>query len=325
VIIKRLGHLSNGGIARLSLAGNVGGRAGKPTGYVVTASRDKGDGVRLIAWKIKGSSLERRGDVIDPGNLFVHNVAIAEAGFTQNDPIFIVATEKIGGPPDLKLWRLSSDGSLSCVGVMNLAVRMVAEGFLPTRKVSVIGLPPDKFVVAGRSDAGRLRISAWKTDGLWPLGVQHSGPMNAITLAKWTEAKTITKGVYHVVSAVRLASGRMRLIDWRVEDSGSLTRLGHITAGPVSELLTEGRFGTAVITGGQLKLISWRVDGAGSWERLQPDHLAGDELKGLSFQGDEPSFFKYLGGRTPDNKLKAIVWYWTLVPKIARLFSPQIV
>lgn len=76
----------------------------------------------------------------------------------------------------------------------------------------------------------------------------------------------------HVITAVRTQSRTLKLIAWRVNASGSVTRIGDSgsQAGVASSISiarqpTGNRFVTAVRTsGGNLKLITWEVNASGS-------------------------------------------------------------
>ena len=80
------------------------------------------------------------------------------------------------------------------------------------------------------------------------------------------------------VTACRTGAGNLKLISWRLEDSGAFTRLADSgdLAGAVSEISLigipagdGGRLTTAVRDGdGKLKLIVWNASGAGEFTRL---------------------------------------------------------
>lgn len=258
---------------------------------LVTAVRTETGNLRLIAWGIGATgTVSRQGDA-DAGP--VEEVAVVAATRTM------AVTAVRDADSDLKLisWRIdSTSGSITRLRdtsfgkatqpavvaiaprrlvaairapsgrVLLRAIDVDADGGFQTRSsilgatVSEFSLAPlavERVVTAGRRSAdGTLQLQAWNVT---PAGVLSL--RSEIDAGAASDIALTTRGTAHALTAVRLATGAMRLIAW--DAVGSLVRLGSIDAGDAAALtaitLGTDRVVTAVrTTNGTLKVIAWR-------------------------------------------------------------------
>ena len=186
----------------------------------------------------------------------------------------IVALRNGSGKLELIGWQLAA---------RDFAVRRAGDNAshpIEAQEVA-LGVIGQRAVTAIRSGSGRLRLDSWDL----------SADLSSINWLHETgtaagNADLITATVLEpdlVVTAVRNASGKLLLIVWRLESSGTLSRLNfeNAQAGEIDEIglvtLDASNVITAVRNGsGHLQIIGWNIDTNGTVTRWVTDGHAGD-------------------------------------------------
>lgn len=180
-------------------------------------------------------------------------------------------------------------------------------------EIAAIKHQSSQVVTAVRTQASTLKLIAFRvnTNG----SISRTGDSgNQAGRASWISIAKNTTGSRYV-TAVRTASGNLKLISWDVNNAGtSITRRGDSgnQAGRASMIkivaVSENRFVAAVRTGSnRLKLIGWRLNSNGSLKRLADSGNAAGVVKDISMA-------ELSGGRvvtavrTESGNLKLITW-----------------
>jgi len=271
--LTREGGASAGAISKVALAT-------VDKGIVVTAVRDDGGDLKLIAWQVSGNTqgdlagaqhILRKGDASGGA---ISKVALAKVG--QG----LVVTAVRAGSGDLKLiaWSVSNDGA---------QIKRTGDASAgPVSEVTIVSLDAYQFVTAVRDGGGDLKLVAWHitADGkkFVRLGEASAGAVSEVSVAP-TGCFDYNYCHEDMVTAVRDGSGNLKLIAWSVSKDGlQIERKGDGSAGAISKVetayvtrvsdpgLTNPR--AVVVTavrdgGGNLKLINWYISATFQVER----------------------------------------------------------
>jgi hypothetical protein len=243
----------------------------------------------------------------------------------------VVASRRTDQKMRLAVWGLDDDSDVKVL--LGKVVETLGE---PALDLAVVKVREDRdadglltgaqVVTASRTTPGnKLRLERWQIhlrqkQDQPPSSITKVGEVIAPEEVTEVEATTVTAplATTSVVTAVRLASGNLRVIGWRLGDDGTLVRWAEEDAGAVGALgctHVRGRVvATAVKQGdGTLKLIYW----------LFPSQIAGTlERKGSATAGAIGSRVRcvhcpgtgthlgdtVVGVSLPDGKLKLIRW-----------------
>ncbi len=180
--------------------------------------------------------------------------------------------------------------------------------------IKLVRLSATRMATAVRTAAGTLKIIVWErvTPGIDVANSQliRLGDIEAEEIISNVDAFDLSSNT--LVTAIRLASGVLKLITWRVSDDGmTLTRLGEDDAEVISQLaavkLTATRLAVSTITAtGNLKVIVWDLSKDGKTLARR----GGTETGGIS-RLDAVALGKtrlLTAVRTETNTLKLIVW-----------------
>ena len=185
-------------------------------------------------------------------------------------------------------------------------------------KVDIVKTHFHQAVTAVKNNAGNLKLIAWEIseDGnIVRQGDASAGAINDVALTNGC----FCLGFNQVVTAVRTADNNLKLIAWKITESGDIIRQGDAVAGTAIKVsIVKGRYiVTAVRTGeGNLKLIAWDLSSDGQFERLG-DVEAGPILDVSISESWYPHVATAV--RTGSGDLKVILWEITNAGNIVRL------
>jgi hypothetical protein len=261
-----------GGTGAITRTGDSGEQAGHAT-YIdiashisgtrlVTSCADSGGSLKLISWDASddGSVITRLGDSGSQAGTARETSIIA---VSQDRLVTAVRTEE----GDLKLigWRLNvSDGSLTRLADSGDQAGSVGE--------IALSLMTDGTVVTSvRDSTGSLKLISWAVSDTAITRLSDSGSLAGPLAA--TRIRAVVDPMGHLVTAVQMA-GNLKLIVWRVDNSGQFTRLtdsgehaGETVGHDIS--LAAGRIITGVRTkGSALKVIMWQTASEGTVTRI---------------------------------------------------------
>ena len=281
--------LNGNDLANLPQAGNqhVGGAiqdveiAGlRSCNNFVTAVRTQDNSLKLISWFSANEGFQRLGDIGDPNmaisELDLTSMSVTYAGFpTDGDVGYAIAAVRTANG----VFALTSywvDG-----GSFQHQDLIMGE---QATNIAIASLPPitvehgaGRAIVAYRTAEGNLRLANYNVShaGMFTLmgdSGNQAGSVQKVAIARYESNRVIT--------AIQLNDGTLKLIPWRINDDGSITRLtgmddptfNNPTAGEVSEIdVVAYNFSvpginqhvvTAVRTAsGTLRLIAWGING----------------------------------------------------------------
>ncbi|MEM1203840.1 MAG: hypothetical protein AAGN66_11475 [Acidobacteriota bacterium] len=234
---------------------------------VVTAVRDSHGDLKVIGWRVNAgaSIITRAGDAGGEAATKMRVVSLP-AGDFPGFPGVVVAYRNSDGDLRVRAYEVGD-------GLDSITPRGEDGG----GEVWQVSLAPvevfagnDRMVVtAVRTADGNLKLSTWEID---PAGqVQRianasAGGVQLVEIVPGNPGVPVWRD--KVVTLVRDDDGDLRLLAWRVDNSGNLYRVGDIKAGGISDLA-----GTFVEKGGNqflvgafrdsgqdLKLISWQTN-----------------------------------------------------------------
>lgn len=220
---------------------------------VVTAVRDQGGGLKLIAWRVKASNgaIERTGDSANQGGP-AESPAIARAGSTNR----FVTAHLHQNVLRLTSWSISNNGAtLTSKGHNSNSTDAKA------KLVRIASMSADRLVTAHRSD-GRLLVIRWRLE---PNGSLTRLADSGTQAGAVQDLALVVLSGGRVVTPVRSSSGDLKVISWtasdgavqRRADSGNQAGKATIIRAAADQ---HGQLVTAVSTGaGALRLIVWRV------------------------------------------------------------------
>ncbi len=135
-----------------------------------------------------------------------------------------------------------------------------------------------KIITAVKTGSNKLKLISWRKNSNGSYTRLGDSGSQAGTVGKI--AATSFFGGNKLATAVMTSSGNLKIITWRVNSNGSITRLGDSgsQAGAVSSLSVAAMSNELLVTavrdgGGNVKMITWRVNANGSLTR-RGDHTA---------------------------------------------------
>ena len=248
---SRRGTATAGAISEISIPHVTGSR-------IVTAMRDGGGALRLIAWDIgTDGSISRRGTATAGA---ISKISIARVDSSR----VVTAMRDGGGNLRLITWDIGVDGSISRRGTATAGA---------ISEISIAYVRGSRIVTAMRDGGGALRLIAWDI-GTGPVdgSISRRGTATAGAISKISITHVGIPGVGNsrVVTAMRDGGGNLRLITWDIGVDGSFSRRGTATAGAISEISITHVSGSRIVVtamrdgGGALRLIAWDIEGSGN-------------------------------------------------------------
>lgn len=178
----------------------------------------------------------------------------------------VTAVRTAGNRLKLISWRVASNGDV---------VRLGDSGNQAGETTQIDVAAGNQVVTASRTASGNLKLISWQVDPASGDISRLGDSGNQAGTASVVKIMQIYPQTY--VTAVRTASGNLKLISWYLQPDGSLVRLQDSgnTAGAISEIALSGlsiqdrrHVVTAVRTEqGRLKVILWEVDQQGEITR----------------------------------------------------------
>ncbi len=178
----------------------------------------------------------------------------------------VTAVRTAGNRLKLISWRVASNGDV---------VRLGDSGNQAGETTQIDIAAGNQVVTASRTASGNLKLISWQVDPASGDISRLGDSGNQAGTASVIKIMQIHPQTY--VTAVRTASGNLKLISWYLQPDGSLVRLQDSgnTAGAISEIALSGlsiqdrrHVVTAVRTEqGRLKVILWEVDQQGEITR----------------------------------------------------------
>ncbi len=224
--------------------------------FSLTAVRTQAGNLKLINWQTGGPTVSRGPDSGEQAG------AVSAIAVTRVRNRTITAVRDGGG----NLMLISWDDGLGTGPITRLDDSEGQAG-----AVSVIAVHPvpgsnADLVTAVRTGAGKLKLITWQVSlggQLTRLGDsgEQAGEVSLIKVASVSQRSGI------VVTAVRTASGTLKLITWSISGDGkTIQRLGDSgsQAGAVSEIAMAGGVTAVRTASGTLQLISWGISGNGT-------------------------------------------------------------
>lgn len=227
-------------------------------------TQDDIDGIRRLY-----PFLCRRGDSGGQAG-FVGEIAAVKHQARQ----VVTAVRTQAGTLKLIAWRVNTNGSISRTG----------DSSNQAGQASWISIAKDltgsRYVTAVRTASGNLKLISWDINDA---GTNINRRGDSGSQAGTASIIKIVAGENNrFITAVRTSSKRLKLISWRLNNNGSLTRLADSgnAAGIVRDIsmavISNGRVITAVRTeSGNLKLITWRVTDSAVTRLGDSDNQAG--------------------------------------------------
>jgi len=237
-----------GEVSELALA-NRSGR------QLVTAVRTGSGRLRLITWQVNtDGSVSRRGDSGTQAGTASH-IDLARV----SDSRFVAACRTGSGNLKLISWNINDAGTVSRTGDSG---DQAGESTLNR----ILALSSTILLTACRIASGRLRLISWRLNADGSLTRLRDSGNAAGTVSEISMAALPEAFPRRVVTSIRTAGGALKLIAWRVESNGAITRRGDSgNAAGAATLIRSAidGFGQVVTScrtaSGDLRVISWRV------------------------------------------------------------------
>jgi hypothetical protein len=278
--------------------------------YSLSAVRTDAGNLKLIGWSTGGATVSRQDDSANQAG------AVSEIAMTRSRNIPVTAVRTANGTLKLISWDDNID--LSSINRLKDSANQAGEA---TRiAIQPVGLGREaELVTACRTGSGILKLISWnlqRGDGALTRLGDSQNKAGAISLVDMT---TVMRGNI-IVTAVRNASGDLKLISWRISPDGTtFDRLDDsgTQAGKVSEIAIAGseegtRAVTAVRDGaGNLKLISWDIAQDGTITRLDDSANEAGQATNIAIDGGGGDFSpsRYVTAvRTGSGNLRLIAW-----------------
>lgn len=296
VALHEIGHIL--GLAHSSVAGSVmfASVSSNSTKRVLTA--DDLAGIRSLYPMIcrRGDSASQAGFISEEVSIRHRTRQVVNAVRTKSGKLKLIA------------WRVNANGSVTRTG----------DSAKKAGKASHIDIArgSTRFVTSCRTGSGKLKLISWSVNlsGSTINRIGDSGNQ----AGKATMIKIVALSSTRFVTACRTSSGKLKLITWRLNNNGSITRLqdSDAAAGAVSEIsmirIPKPGFGSRVVTSvrtrsGKLKLIVWDITSAGTVTRRgDSGNQAGKATMIESVRASTGHVV--VACRTASGKLKLISW-----------------
>jgi hypothetical protein len=204
------------------------------------------------------------------------NVAVCLSGLGTGIGRLVTAGRNANGHLQLTVWQAKEDTS-------NLPASIITKKGSATgdaiTDVAIQAVTDHQVLTAARNADGDLHLTTWSLSQDGQVTKQHEASAGAIgSLALVTTAANAGTAV----TAVR-TGGHLRLIAWKIDSGGAITRLGSADGNPAEHIAAVSTvFGVVTAardSGGNLALASWRVDAAGQISHL--DNAGAGAVNGL--------------------------------------------
>ncbi|MEM6251834.1 MAG: hypothetical protein AAF821_02830 [Cyanobacteria bacterium P01_D01_bin.156] len=305
--IVRKGDSSNqaGNVSEIATAYDYGKRR------VVTAVRTAEHRLKLISWRVNNDgSVTRTGD---SGN---------QAGATSRIDLaagLVSASRTAQGKLKLISWEINNSGDI---------VRRGDSGDQAGNAsiIKIMQIHRGVYVTAVRTTNGNLKLISWRLNNNGSLTRLDDSGNSAGAVSEIDLSGLSHQGQRHVVTSVRTAQGKLKLIVWQVNPDGTITRRGDSgnqagNARMIRSANSSGYIVTSVRTAqGKLKLISWEPKLQGGQLNLARVADSGNQAGGI---GDNSLMQRPRGVlsavKTESGKLKLIRWHVSPSGAIERL------
>lgn len=226
----------------------------------VTAVRESGGDLKLIAWTVDDGEITRRGDASAGA------VSMVKVAGRQDGSVVATAVRDSAGNLKVIQWVLGGDLSSNIFRRGDAsagAVSLIALDALPT---NALGSLEHRFVTAVRDSGGDLKVVIWDTsiapgiDDVFRRGDDSAGAISEVAVA--------SAGTDCFVVAVRDGDGNLKVIVYDVTQNGTPIRRGDETAGAASQISISALDGDRVFVGvrdgdGNLRVIVWDINAGG--------------------------------------------------------------
>ncbi|MGD1856510.1 MAG: hypothetical protein ACFB2W_19905 [Leptolyngbyaceae cyanobacterium] len=215
---------------------------------IVTAVRTAENRLKLISWRVNNSgSVTRTGDSGD------------QAGVTSRidlAPGLVSASRTTDGKLKLISWEIDNTGDIVRRGDSGNQAGSASI-------IKIMQIHAGVYATAVRANSGNLKLITWRLNDNGSLTRLQDSGNTAGTVSEIALSGLSYQGHRHVVTAVRASEGNLKLIVWRVDPDGTITRRGDSgnqagDARMIRATNSSGNIVTAVRTAqGNLKLITW--------------------------------------------------------------------
>ena len=208
---------------------------------VLTAVRDEDGNLRLIVWNVADDGRIRRIGGPTPGFGTATAGSISRVAVTAVEPARVVTAVR-DGDRNLRLivWGLSEEGFLTRLGTGTAGV---------IDHVAIVTVRGDRVVTAMRNGEGDLQVIAWDIS---PIGDVTPGPSATAGPVGELAATALPASLSEpqtVVTAMRDGDGNLRLISWRIHNSGDIEKLLVGLAGEISQVAVYSLTRDTVVVG----------------------------------------------------------------------------
>jgi len=291
------------------------GLAGKATNieindlgfFSLTAVRTGSGNLKLINWRTGGTDGVAR--LADSSN---QAGEVSEIALTRGLAGTVTAVRTGSGNLKLIAW----DDGLGQGPIQRLTDSSNQAGeatLINIQPVDPIGGEAD-LVTAVRTGAGNLKLIAWEAKQGGPIkrlgdSGDQAGKVKLIALSMPQRPPGIPDAPFIALTAVRTASGKLKLITWGISPDGTrIDRLGDSgdRAGAVTEIAIAETMTAVRTASGNLKLINWQISPDGKTIQRVGEHEAGEATK-IAIARYSPS--RYVAAvRAGNGRLKLIAY-----------------
>jgi len=292
--IVRRGDIGAGLASRITMA--------EPrSDLIVTALCDGNSKLRLISWRVENNGNISRLSTTVAGS--VRKVALV----TQQEGVVVSAVQTDSGNLKLIAWSVASNGDIVRRGDADAGA--INDVTLTTTNVF------SGVITAVRTGSNDLKLIAWQVSNNGA-SITRRGDAEAGTVSDIAIVSRGSNGQF-LLTAVRDAEDRLRLIAWRVSGEGnSIERLSTAVAGKITEVDIAGVTNpslSAVVAcrdnEGRLRLLTWELSSDGSTLTRLGGALAGNANKiSICSTSDSGRDFFLTACADSSRKLKLINW-----------------
>jgi len=300
VALHEIGHLL--GLSHSSVGGSV--MFPSYGGVRRALTQDDLDGIRRLY-----PFLCRRGDSGSQAG-FVSEIAAVKHRSQQ----VVNAVRTQAGTLKLIAWRVNANGSVTRTGDSGSQAGAASS-------ISIARNPgSSRYVTAVRTASGALKLISWDVNATGSSIARRGDSGNQAGAASLIKIVAVRQNRF--VTACRTSNGSLKVIGWRLNANGSLTRLADAAAGSVSDIAASLVSGSRVVTAvrtsnGSLKLITWRITDGSITRRGDSGSQAGN-ARNITMTVDG-SGRPVTAVRTSAGDLKLITWRVNASGSITRL------